>query len=450
MKNIFIELQKFQSEIDQLKYLTQQYPLSFFNLIKRNEQCKQIKDYVYSKTQSLPENANLSIRSYCVLHNISEIPKCQNCNNTLPLTAFRGFQKGFAQYCNNMCSNCSEKKKHQLQIIFLEKYGTTSPLSNKELREQGKQTKLKRYGNENYVNVEKTKQTCLERYGVDNPAKLDKIKEKTKQTMIERYGVENSMQHPELKKKQLQSSIAHFGKDNINNRKKAIETCKNHTEEQKKDIKQRTIATNIERYGVANPVQSKEIQDKITQTKLQNHGDKNFNNREKAKQTCLEKYGVTSWTKTEMFKQQMKECNNSRMNKQYITKKQRNSFAFSKAELKVYELLKTKFREIKRQYKSEKYPFKCDFYIPEQDLYIEYNGIWTHGMHAYDPTSAEDQLRLEKLICKAKTSAYYKSAIQTWTVTDPLKRKTAKSNKLNFVELWNMTDVKKYIQLLCK
>lgn len=450
MKNIFIELQNFQSEIDQLKYLTMQYPLSFFSLLKRNEYCKHLKDYVYSKSQFLPEDTNLSIRTYCVLHNMSKLPKCQHCGKTLKCNTFRGFKKGFAQYCNNTCSNNSIQKKQKLIDIFLEKYGTTSPLNNKELREQGKQTKLKKYGNENYVNREKAKQTCLEKYGVDNPLKSKQIREKIKQTTLERYGVENCSQNKEIQKKRIQSSIAHFGKDNINNRKKAIETYKNHTDKQKKDIQQRTIATNIERYGVANPIQSKEIQDKIAQTKFQNHGDKNFNNREKAKQTCLEKYGTSSWTKTNMFKEQMKKCNNERMKKQYESKKKNNSFAFSKAELKVYELLKTKFREIKRQYKSEKYPFKCDFYIPEQDLYIEYNGIWTHGMHAYDPTSAEDQLRLKKLICKAKTSAYYKSAIQTWTVTDPLKRKIAKSNKLNFVELWNMTDVKQYIQLLCK
>lgn len=446
MKNIFIELQNFCTEIDQLNYLVKQYPLSFFSLLKRNDQCQQLKEYVYSKTQFLSEDANLSIRTYCVLHNMTELPKCQHCNKTLKLSTFRGIQNGFAQYCNNTCSNNSIKKKQQLQTIFLEKYGTTSPLNNRGIREKGKQTKLQKYGNVNYTNSKKRKQTCLEKYGVDNPLKSEQVKEKIKQTMIKRYGVENSMYSKELKQKQLQSSINHFGKDNINNRKKAIETYKNHTEEQTKDIQQRTIATNIERYGVANPTQLKEIYEKIENTKLQKYGNKNFNNRDKAKQTCLEKYGVSSWTKTDMFKQQMTNCNEQRIQKQYKTKKDNNSFIFSKTELKVYELLKTKFSIVERQYKSEKYPFKCDFYIPSEDLYIEYNGIWTHGKHPFNSADNDDLKQLEKLKLKAQTSDYYKSAINTWTITDPLKRQTAKNNNLNFIELWNITDVKKFIK----
>lgn len=134
------------------------------------------------------------------------------------------------------------------------------------------------------------------------------------------------------------------------------------------------------------------------------------------------------------------------MQKQYATKKQNNTFSFSKAELKVFQLLKTKFTSIERQYKSVKYPFKCDFYIPAEDLYIEFNGTWTHGKHPFDPASIDDQQRLEKLKEKAKMSDYYKSAIRTWTITDPLKRKIAKDNNLNFIELWNITDVKNFVK----
>jgi len=48
---------------------------------------------------------------------------------------------------------------------------------------------------------------------------------------------------------------------------------------------------------------------------------------------------------------------------------------YSQPEEDSYELLVDKFgySEVIRQYRSEKYPFFCDFYIPCLDLYIELN-----------------------------------------------------------------------------
>ena len=43
---------------------------------------------------------------------------------------------------------------------------------------------------------------------------------------------------------------------------------------------------------------------------------------------------------------------------------------------------------------------------------------------------------LNKWEIKAETSKFYRSAIKNWTITDPLKRKTAKDNKLNYLEIF--------------
>ena len=56
--------------------------------------------------------------------------------------------------------------------------------------EAGKLTKLNRYNDENYNNVEKSKKTCLERYGVENPMQNKDIQNKSKQTCLEKYGTE--------------------------------------------------------------------------------------------------------------------------------------------------------------------------------------------------------------------------------------------------------------------
>ena len=102
-------------------------------------------------------------------------------------------------------------------------------------------------------------------------------------------------------------------------------------------------------------------------------------------------------------------------------------------------------KDTKTQYKSEKYPFACDFYIPEIDTYIEYQGSWTHGKEPYLGTSKQ----LEKVkLWESKNTRFYTSAIKTWTITDVLKRKIAKDNKLKYLEFFSIKDFNNwFIQL---
>ena len=88
--------------------------------------------------------------------------------------------------------------------------------------------------------------------------------------------------------------------------------------------------------------------------------------------------------------------------------------------------------DIIRQYKSEKYPFHCDFYIKSQDLYIECNFHWTHGEHPFNKNNEEDIKKLNEWIEKSKTSKYYKNAVYVWTNLDVRKLTTLKNNHLNY------------------
>ena len=109
-------------------------------------------------------------------------------------------------------------------------------------------------------------------------------------------------------------------------------------------------------------------------------------------------------------------------------------------------MLKSKFTNVICQYyNKDKYPFCCDFYIPELDLYIEYNGSWTHGSHPFDSTNTEDIKILEKWTERAKSSKFYENAINTWTVRDVNKRNIAKKNELNYIEFWNLNEVHEFL-----
>jgi hypothetical protein len=89
----------------------------------------------------------------------------------------------------------------------------------------------------------------------------------------------------------------------------------------------------------------------------------------------------------------------------------------------------------KTQYKSELYPFVCDFYFPDSELYLEINAHWTHGGHPFDSTNKDDLIKLNQW--KQNNTHYYNNAIETWTVRDVLKRETAKNNNLNYIEVFS-------------
>ena len=128
--------------------------------------------------------------------------------------------------------------------------------------------------------------------------------------------------------------------------------------------------------------------------------------------------------------------------KHYNTMKKNKTFKVSKQEDKVYSKLVDIFGEndVERNYYSEKYPFRCDFYIKSLDLYIECNFHWTHGGIPYDGRKSICRKQLAMWKEKAKTSKYYKNAIHTWTIRDVNKYKCAKKNKLNYIVLWKLED----------
>ena len=116
------------------------------------------------------------------------------------------------------------------------------------------------------------------------------------------------------------------------------------------------------------------------------------------------------------------------------------------AELKVYNYLLSILdkEDIEKQFfDSDRYPFKCDFYIKSLDLFIEVHGCWTHGDRPFNKTNEECVNQLNSWKIKAENSDYYRNAIYTWTVLDVRKRNIAKENQLNYIEIF---DVDKFVK----
>lgn len=122
---------------------------------------------------------------YCYCNNISEPVVCKMCGKPVN---FWGYSRGYGTYC---CIECKKKDKDiigkSIRDALINKYGD---VFWKDYSKKVKATKLKRYGSENYLNIEKRKQTCRERYGADSPLESKKIQEKIKNIFQEKYGAD--------------------------------------------------------------------------------------------------------------------------------------------------------------------------------------------------------------------------------------------------------------------
>ena len=160
--------------------------------------------------------------------------------------------------------------------------------------------------------------------------------------------------------------------------------------------------------------------------------------KDKIRQTNLKRYGVEHNMQSEKVREKV-----------YTTKAKNKTFNTSKPEEYIYKKLLSYFPEVLRQYKSEEYPFACDFYIPNLKLYIEYQGSWTHGFRPFKG-SCEDLSVLQRWQERSKPRNMYESAINVWTNRDVKKREYAKDNALNWIEFFTLEEFENWFYKRCK
>lgn len=219
-------------------------------------------------------------------------------------------------------------------------------------------------------------------------------------------------------------------------------------------VKEKIKETCLEKYGVTSPKKTKIVNDKYKETCLKKYGvDNAFKNKhikEKYKQTCFKKYGVDhNWKiKEEQEKSHSKEA----LEKCFETQKKNGTFNKSKPEEKSFELLKNVFKDVKHNYKCERYPFACDFYIPSLDLFIECQYSMFHNGRPY--LGNENDIKdLEKFKNRSeeikketgKQKTRYDALIDTWSIRDVKKRIIAKENNLNYLEFFTILELENWI-----
>ena len=342
-------------------------------------------------------------------YKLEERPVCKWCGGHV---SFNGYHKGSMHYSACCCSSCHAKYTKDKRF----------------------ETNIKKYGRKNFGSAEKVKEYWISHYGVDNPAKTDFVKKKMRETNLRKYGFNCSSKSEIVKEKTKQTCLKRYGVEYAG---------------QIEEAKEKSKKTCLEKYGSEYYIGSKDRLEKTIEFSKQNYNVDWFTKSEeiknKAKKTMLRRYGVEYSMQIPKNKEYMSYLMSSyeMQERRYNTMKRNHTFNSSSTEEELFLYIKSKFPTVVRQYKDKnRYPYFCDFYIPELDYFIELQGYYTHGKHPFDPNSNEDLQLIE----------YYKKKygedcqpITIWSIKDVEKRDCAKRNNLNFKEVWSVEDGKNFV-----
>lgn len=373
-------------------------------------------------------------------------------------------------------------KKHRKGVMkqgMLDKYGVDNPFKLDEFQAIAAETRKEKYGAEYTLASgsalsdaarqtfaehmqddafrkelnEKKCTTNIALYGVPHVAQSPVIQAKTRATNLCRYGYTNANKRPFMRKHMSQvmkknapmiaakSRKTCLGKYGVEYYGQTAEARKVQSERMRGNLDvflAKTRATMQKRYGVNYSWESSALRNKAQVTMRERYGSTcyvqsdEYKERldsimDKVRQTNMSRYGAPVYTQSDEYKQNVDDIQ-SRI---IATKRQNGVLNTSTVEKHVKG-----FDDFESQYNNDsRYPYLCDFYDKDRDLFIEVNASWTHGYHWYDVENDVDTRKKWKV--KSKKSEYYANALEVFTKRDAEKRETARVNNLNYVTLWD-------------
>ncbi len=212
--------------------------------------------------------------------------------------------------------------------------------------------------------LEKREKTCIEKYGTSNPSSTEEVKAKARQTCLEKFGVESVFHSPEIREQIKQTMIEKYGVDNISKRP-----------ENKIKIAEGNKKTCLEKYGVDNIMKVPEVKAKKEQTCIERWGNKvpiagSTALKEKLKDTCLRKYGIDNVFKVKEIREQIKQT--QKKNRTYGTSQRERTFKETLCEIFGQNDVEDQVVVDRRL---------IDFYIISLSCYLQYDGVYWHGLN---------------------------------------------------------------------
>lgn len=160
---------------------------------------------------------------------------------------------------------------------------------------KSKATRFKKNGGKYFSDEtnQKRKNTFIERYGVDNNMKSEEGKKSHRDAIEKKYGkgITNVFQAESCKNKISMTKEQRYGDKNFNNPQKGKQTRSIHAKDPdfQADINRRIQQTSTDRYGVPHPMKC----DEVAQRSQAN-----------AQKTLSDRYGVHTYMKTPQFQQE--------------------------------------------------------------------------------------------------------------------------------------------------
>ena len=217
--------------------------------------------------------------------------------------------------------------------------------------------------------IEKTKHSCIEKYGGVAPICSDSVKTKMTSTMLDRYGVANCQQNKEISKKTQNTIIEKYGGQG----------------NASAELKQKYVSTCINKYGVDNSSKADHIKERISTGKRQSIIDTSNDVIEyvetEGKLMCVCKCPHAECNKCSDRQYTIETtllANRLSHNIERCTKLLPYKPMTSTYELAIQELLDSFSIEYQTNVRNI-ISKELDIYIPSKNIAIEFNGIYHHS-----------------------------------------------------------------------
>ena len=426
--------------IDTVDKLIQYYKdgnLSDRQLITYVKNSEEYSNEIIKKTQFLNsyEIYDIVERLYYVVNNLTEVVKCKYCDNKA--TWFkRGIKEGYREICDS-----KECRKKQLSDTHI---GNTLISENRDaafIEWQASVTEV----NDNIIkeNIKYDKFIPL----ITNPIILDYLNNRFKDS----DSIEETLKRIEfgIEEKPLCAYPGCTKPVTFIGRKREMFTkycCLEHSCQSRERV-ELCRKTNLEHWGTANVYDSEKYQEKMMEKYGVRYHWQREDIKERRKNVCLERYGIENPI-----------CNPEVRMRSYESLVKNGKCQKSDKEDEVAEYIASLGYTVERHHRTEEFPFNADIYLPEYDLYIEYQGSQFHNTYSFMGTKEDIELleayrrRSEEL--KEETDVektQYDNMIYVWSDLDVRKRLFAQENGIRYFEIYKQNktqSIKRQLEFL--
>ena len=334
-------------------------------------------------------NCNKLITSSRIYHDSEGKPVCRSCSLRETYTNKYGSMENYSQHMHEALTKTLQSKYgdevtssmkvpgalEKQQITNLERYGATHNWSKDSSLRSDMDAKLKEIQNKPEV-IAKRKATNQERYGGSSPSCNPEVMEKYHATMQARYGVDHNWSKGELRDKIIKDFIeSHPGYSHWT---------------QLPEVKERSKSTNLERYGYENVNQSPEIKarSKEARKKLRNspeHLEKRirsavmYHNLDYVSQSVREDGETVVTYKCKTCGTEFNWCQADDPRHPYCHECSSKGKSIQEAEIKRFLMDIIPDEEIILHNRSILHGKELDFYLPNRNLAIEFDGTYWHN-----------------------------------------------------------------------